>query len=53
MLFRRAKPISYAVCGKALEPKECRFVEKNRITKTERHTHVTCRQPASEFSSSK
>ena len=53
MLFRRSKPISCAVCGKALAAKERRFVEKNRITKTERHTHVTCRQPAGEWSSVK
>jgi len=30
------------VCGKAIDPRERRFVEKNRTTKIERHTHVNC-----------
>jgi hypothetical protein len=28
------------VCGKTIAPHERRFVEKNRTTKIERHTHV-------------
>jgi hypothetical protein len=32
------------VCGKEIAPKERRFVEKNRVTKAERHTHVICRK---------
>jgi len=31
-----------AVCGKTIDPRERRFVEKNRTTKIERHTHVKC-----------
>lgn len=43
MFFRKPKPVICAVCGKAIAPKERRFVEKNRVTKAEQHTHVTCR----------
>ena len=40
MFFRKPKPATCAVCGKSIEPKERRFVEKNRVTKAERHAHV-------------
>jgi uncharacterized Zn finger protein (UPF0148 family) len=46
MLFRKAKTVICAVCGKAIAPKERRFVDKNRVTKTERHAHITCHKPA-------
>ena len=42
MFFRKPKPVSCAVCGKSIAPKERRFVDKNRATKVERHTHVAC-----------
>jgi len=42
MFFRKSKPVNCATCGKPIEPKERRFVDKNRITKVERHTHVQC-----------
>ena len=44
MFFKKAKTVSCAVCGDAIEPKERRFVEKNRVTKAERHTHVECQK---------
>lgn len=44
MFFRKTKPVICAVCGKDIAPKERRFVDKNRVTKAERHTHVTCRK---------
>jgi hypothetical protein len=44
MFFKKAKTVSCAVCGHAIEPKERRFVEKNRVTKVERHTHVECQK---------
>jgi len=42
MFFSKPKPAVCAVCGKSIAPKERRFVDKNRVTKEERHTHVTC-----------
>jgi hypothetical protein len=42
MWFKKAAPVVCAVCGKAIDPRERRFVEKNRTTKIERHTHVKC-----------
>jgi hypothetical protein len=42
MLFRKPKLATCAVCGKAIEPKERRFVDRNRITKVERHVHLAC-----------
>ena len=42
MFFRRPKPVVCAVCGQEIAPKERRFVEKNRITKAEHHTHIEC-----------
>jgi predicted nucleic acid-binding Zn ribbon protein len=45
MFFRKPKPAICAVCGKAIEPKERRFVVKNRVTKTQQHTHISCRKP--------
>ena len=44
MFFRKSKPVSCAVCGKSIAPKERRFVEKNRVTKSERHTHLACQK---------
>ncbi len=43
MFFRKPKAVLCVVCGKAIEPRERRFVEKNRLTKAEQHTHVNCR----------
>jgi hypothetical protein len=43
MFFRKPKAVACAICGKTIEPKERRFVEKNRLTKVEQHTHVNCR----------
>jgi len=44
MFFRKSKPVICTVCGKAIAPEEPRFVEKNRVTKAERHSHVGCRK---------
>jgi predicted nucleic acid-binding Zn ribbon protein len=47
MLFsRKTKSVECVVCGKAIAPKERRFVEKNRHTRVERHTHVACQELA-------
>ena len=46
MWFRKPKPVHCAVCGKTIDPKERRFVDKNRVTKAERHTHVGCQKAA-------
>jgi len=43
MFFPRPKTHVCVACGKPIEPKAKRFVEKNRITKVERHTHIDCR----------
>jgi len=45
MFFRKPKSVTCAACGKTIAPKERRFVDRNRVTKAERHTHVTCRKP--------
>ena len=45
MFFQKAKPVTCAVCGKSIAPKERRFVDRNRVTKAERHTHVACQKP--------
>jgi hypothetical protein len=42
MLFKKPKPVVCAACGNMIEPKERRFVEKNRVTKVERYTHIGC-----------
>jgi predicted metal-binding protein len=42
MWFRKPAPVVCVVCGKAFDSRERRFVEKNRTTKIERHTHVKC-----------
>jgi len=42
MFFRKAKSVACAVCGNTINPKERRFVEKNRVTKMERHVHTDC-----------
>jgi hypothetical protein len=44
MFFRKQKPVVCAICGKRIEPKERRFVDKNRVTKAERHIHLGCRE---------
>jgi hypothetical protein len=44
MFFRKPKSVVCTACGKPIEPKERRFVEKHRITKEERHTHVACQR---------
>ena len=45
MLFsRKLKLVLCAVCGQAIGPKERRFVDKNRLTKVERHAHIVCQQ---------
>ena len=46
MFFKKATPVVCAICGKGIDSKERRFVDKNRVTKAERHTHVTCRKTA-------
>jgi hypothetical protein len=43
MWFRRPKAVVCTVCGKTIAPAERRFVDKNRTTKEERHTHSACR----------
>jgi predicted nucleic acid-binding Zn ribbon protein len=42
MFFKKPRPATCAVCGKAIEPDDRRFVEKNRVTKVERHMHINC-----------
>jgi predicted nucleic acid-binding Zn ribbon protein len=42
MFFRKPRLTTCGVCAKPIEPKERRFVDKNRITKVERHVHVAC-----------
>ena len=44
MFFKKPKPAICAVCGNTIAPKERRFVEKQRISKVERHTHTACQQ---------
>ena len=44
MFLRKPKTVICAVCGKPIEPKQSRFVDKNRVTKAERHVHVGCKQ---------
>jgi predicted nucleic acid-binding Zn ribbon protein len=44
MFFRKTRVVVCAVCGKPINPGERRFADKNRVTKAERHTHVTCRK---------
>jgi hypothetical protein len=44
MFFKKSTPVVCAVCGKAIAPRDRRFVEKNRATKEERHTHIECQQ---------
>ena len=49
MFFRKPKPAICAVCGKSIAPREHRFVEKNRITKAERQTHIECQKQTAGF----
>jgi len=42
MFFRKPKTVVCAACGKPIEPNERRFVDKNRMTKVEQHTHLDC-----------
>ena len=44
MFFRKPTIVTCAVCGKPIEPRESRFVDKNRATKAERHVHASCHQ---------
>ena len=44
-LFRKPKAVTCVACGKDIEPRERRFVVKDRLTKTERHTHLSCPKP--------
>jgi hypothetical protein len=46
MFFRKPKTVICAVCGKPIEPREGRFVDKNRVTKAERHVHISCKEAA-------
>ena len=43
MFFRKPKVPTCVVCEKPIEANASRFVEKNRTTKAERHTHTNCR----------
>ena len=43
-LFRKPKVVTCASCGRVIDPRESRTVEKNRRTKAERHTHLDCRK---------
>lgn len=45
MFLRKPKLAMCTVCGKSIEAKERRFVDRNRITKVERHVHLVCRNP--------
>jgi hypothetical protein len=42
MFFQKRRAVICAVCGKTIQPTESRFVDKNRTTKVERHTHIGC-----------
>ena len=44
MFFKKDKPVICSVCGKTIASIERRFVEKNRVTKEERHTHLECKK---------
>jgi len=44
MFFKKPETVACAVCDKTIEPDERRFVDKNRITKVERHTHIECQK---------
>lgn len=46
MFFRKPKIVTCAVCGKPIEPRERRFVDKHRASKAERHVHLSCHQAA-------
>ena len=46
MFFTRPKTVICAACGKPIEPRERRFVDKNRVTKAERQVHATCHEAA-------
>ena len=45
MFFRKKQPVICAICGKAIASKDCRFVDKNRVTKVVRYAHVGCHKP--------
>jgi hypothetical protein len=45
MFFRKPRPVICAVCGNPIAPKDRRFVDKNRVTKVIRHTHIECQKP--------
>lgn len=42
MFFRKPKPVVCGVCGRPIDSKERRFVDKTRRTKVERHVHLGC-----------
>ncbi len=44
MFFKKPTPAVCTVCGKPIGLKDRRFVDKNRVTKEARHTHVDCQQ---------
>jgi hypothetical protein len=44
MFFKKPKAVTCAVCGGIIGPKDRRFVDKNRVTKVERHTHIECQK---------
>jgi hypothetical protein len=43
MLFKQRKSVVCSVCGRLIASTDRRFVDKNRVTKEERHTHIDCR----------
>jgi hypothetical protein len=47
MFFRKPKVVVCSVCGKPIAPKERRFADKNRVTKVERHIHISCHKASS------
>jgi len=44
MFRKKPRPVACSVCGKAIAPRERRFVDKNRLSKVERHTHIDCQK---------
>jgi hypothetical protein len=46
MFFKKPKATICAVCGSAISANERRFVDKNKLTKAERHTHLECQKRA-------
>ena len=46
MFFKKPKPVACVVCGNQIDPKDRRFVDKNCVTKVDRHTHLDCHKPS-------